>query len=418
MKRGLFLVSALLFTFTSRVDGHFRPDTSLVVTTINEYYSDGIWSLIEREIIGYDDQRRELFRAHESPIFFEEDRRTLWNYDEDGIRAEKVYLLEGFDYSWRITRRDSIYSHPLSDTVLIQHLTDDQFENAYREITNYDQAGRIIEEIRYTMMDDEWVAQIRNTYVYDARGNLIEEISQQRQTEDQQLFNDRREIHSYENDRIITSNIYDWNRDLLQWVRISQRHYSYYAVNKKRVTKELTQIISGEERINTRRVFDTTDVAGLTTGLLTQFWRDGEWENQLLRQFSYDFLGNVTEDLLRTYENGVWTDQERIRYEYAYYQDGTSARQLATQQPHHKFSVTETRNEIAFTGLRDAGNSVVCRIYDLQGRLVFSKTIQLNHQNTIRIRKDWAGASGMRLLQLSSREHGVIYQRRLGVGRN
>ncbi|KMQ50340.1 hypothetical protein CHISP_2703 [Chitinispirillum alkaliphilum] len=414
MKRSLFLASALMFTFTIRTEGHFRPDTSLVVTTINEFLANEHWSIIDREIIGYDDERRKLFRSFES-IGLEHDIRTLWNYDEDGIRAEKVYLEEDFNFSWRVVQRDSIYSHPQSDTILSQYVIDDQLVNYGREIINYDEAGRVTEEIRYTMTEEEWIAHVRHTYEYDAQGNMIEHLTQQRQLGDEQLVNLRREINTYENGKIITSFAYSWSREREDWVRSLESHYRYYTVNKKSVAEELTLNVIGEQRENFRRIFDTTDVSGLTTGWLRQVWDDDMWVNDLRSDYSYDFMGNVIMISRQRFIDGAWVSGERTRYEYAYYLDDTSNR-LVSQKPRNNLSVTETRNEISFTGLNDAGSVIMFRVYDLQGRLVFSKNIETANQHTIRIRNNWAGASGMRLLQLSTREKGVIYQRRIGVG--
>lgn len=411
MKARFFLPAALLLVGSLiEVNGHFKPDTSLVVTTINEYELDGQWFFIDREILGYDDQHRRLFLSFESISDYEE-FRYIWKYDEDGIRAEKVMLIEDLDSSWTFARLDSIYSHPLSDTVISIQQGHDRYSSTYADVTNYDEAGRVTETIRYRISDGEWTE--HTAYEYDEQGNLITETSREIPVGEEQLVNTRRGTYTYENGKIQTCYRFNWNRNEQQWDRTAETHYTYTTVKNKHIREELYQRLIDDQWQKYTRVFDTTGVDGLVTGQLRQYWEDGMWVDDYKKQFSYDFMGNVVLELRQVPENSVWVDQERTRYEYAYYVDQNSTRLASKQKPRYEISVSESRNELKLTGLGGVGQMVTCRIYDLRGRVLFKEMIPVAHSNVISIPKSRNVASGIRIFQLSTRENGVIFRGRL-----
>ncbi|MFP4681415.1 MAG: hypothetical protein ACLFQB_13150 [Chitinispirillaceae bacterium] len=404
MRKIHLLLAALVFTgFSLEVNGHFSPDTSLVVTTINEYKTEGRWAFIDREILGYDEHHRKIFRSFVS-IGDIEELRYFWKYSEDGVRAEKVTLVETFDSSWTIVGRDSIFSHPLSDTVI---------SGAKLKITNYNEAGRVTDETRYIREDDEWVAQNRVTYEYNQQGDVILFIHQSKQLGDKHLVNVHKSVTTYENERINTSFSYEWSREEEIWVKAGETRYTYTAKNSKLITEKHSLRKTDDEWKNVRRIFDTTGVDGLVTGQLRQKWNGEKWENEQKILFSYDFMGNIVLKLRQKHENSVWTYGERTRYEYAYYLDQEPTKVATQSRPKHPISVMENQKEISLTGLKGVGASINCRIYDLMGRVLFKENIPQHGSNTYKIRKNEFGASGIRIIQLSTPKQGVIYRGRV-----
>lgn len=320
MKKLIILIALYLFPVYAYSFDQFKPDTALPITIIHEYWQDSIWLLEGKEVNGYDYLKRQVF--HNESWLGEPADGQFWNYGNDSTKYEKVWFYyDSNSMQWLISRRDSFYVHPESDTSITLYNRNGAWEYATRIVNNYDYAGNLIEQILYNYSND-WENDSRLFYKYDFRGNLIFEFYQvwDRNTSSWQ---DNYKKHLYYNMhgklKMTKDSLYDVN--LSVWYPRWRTSYKYYYQGCYFIIETYVQewfdsifydysIII--DTLKFGQVIGTLGYGRATIGDSLELWYK--------LSYSYDFMGNLIEQLSYLYsDSGSWILNRRDRYEYAYF---------------------------------------------------------------------------------------------------
>jgi hypothetical protein len=289
----------------------------------------------------------------------------------------------------------------------VQGWADSVWITFYREINNYDEFGRLGEQlVQQANQYGGWTTVEREVYSRDAAGNVAEHLSQS-QDQNGSLEDDTRELFSFddrgnevervlqgwrgaqwesvsrdvrtfdEKGREATHAVLNWNG--VDWVPVYRWTYTYNEVDSLRETlredrdivdgwkpfilttftyNESSQLVektetiwNGEEWFPIRRESHSYDVFGNHTELLEQAWTETSWTNQTRMLFQYNQLNKPTEFVRQSWYSESWNNREREVYAY----DSTGNRtETLTQNWRTTDWVNDIRNSVAFDSLGNA----------------------------------------------------------------
>lgn len=408
MRKLLFLLSLIIFT--SAPPAHDKPDTALVVTTYDDFWIDDHWSYESYTIKGYDNEKRIVFTSFHGGM---EPVRSVWDYSTRYSREVRLFMNPA-TLAWETHERITTHHKASADSIVIQDYDEslwDNFEDPWvnrgLKVIRYNPSGLRIEAADY-WWDAGWVAETRVLYEYNGDGKRSQVIDQNWNETEEKWVNSRRIVSEYDDQgRIELKSEYSWKD--ANWEKRGETVYSYSVADGNTVKKARISIIVtiGGSLELTRIVYDTINSEGNTIGSLELL--STMVPNRRI-DYIYDYMGNLLTKLTLYYsEEEGWEYFSRIRNEYAYYKDDpTMVARLRDNDGKIRFR--ESRAGISLTGLDLMPQAVTCQIFDLKGRMVFSRMIKAGTRKALDISNRQLGSQKAVLVMLKDMNGNILFR--------
>ena len=257
-------------------------------------------------------------------------------------KRKQTYLSQ---YSTDIRKRVLDSDFEKLDSTINQTVVDGQLQNFYKEFFEYDDNGNVIQNIDYnwnaqtqawvndqrwdfayneaglvTMVtgyiwsSGQWALNTRETVSYDENGNAIEYLVQQRNVDAGQWVNDFRRVRTYSaGNRLTSSSEFIWSGSA--WVPLSLTNYDYN--QQGQLIQEMEYVLIDNNQVGSERRLYGYDSNGNRTEQLIQTW-SGEWDNQTQYLYTYNENNQLTEEVIRRYQDGAWVNETRFLYTYSF----------------------------------------------------------------------------------------------------
>jgi hypothetical protein len=401
-----FLTFSLFISLSNA--SQLTPDTALLVTSIYEFRDSSKWHLIDKKISAYDDKQRLFF---ETIFSFDGPVKNIWNYNPKSSEVEKIQLIQSeLADDWKFVNRDISHNHRLIDTTINQYHHDNKtWINQERTISIYSPSGLISEKTRFRW-ENKWVNNYKHTYEYNTNNTLKKYLLEEWNGATSAWLYNFREIYEYDtNHQKIKMTVENFREN--EWKLCKNVTFNYAKISSILITEMNVKMVKNDSLVNYMLSYDTTYSSGKLKGSVSYEWNNKAWMPSINKIYTYDFMGNLVMMQTQQYDKSQWVDTERNRREYVYSKNLAILQQSASDSK-NGIKISQTKNEITISGLKEISEMVVFQILDLDGQLVYSKELKAENQNVLTFAKTGINYSETFILQLKDGSGKICYRKK------